>query len=305
MPQEVQTQQTQAIAQREPRSLRQQIDDLKPEFAKTLPTNITADGFIRIVQTAVQLNPDLMQCTPRSLFAACMKAASDGLVLDGRQAALIARNVKISKKGQADKWEKQATYQPMVQGLMQLARNSGEISSITAQVVYDNDTFTYVLGDDERIEHKPAALDQAQGNPIAVYAIAKLKDGTVVREVMRKSQVLAIGAQGTNGYQYAVDGKNFAEWWRKTVIRRITKYIPRSSDAAGKFAQAVERIDDDYDFDGEVVPPAPRPAPKKRGGAAAALKDVTPPQQPEEPPHDEDTGEIIENDGGQEYDDDI
>ena len=32
---------------------------------------------------------------------------------------------------------------------------------------------------------------------------------------------------------------------------------------------------------------------------------MTPPQQPEEPPHDEDTGEIIENDGGQEYDDDI
>jgi recombination protein RecT len=280
--------QSQAVAAPQ-KSVRQQIDELRPEFAKTLPVNITPDAFIRNVHTAIQLQPDLLECTPRSLFASCMKAANDGLILDGREAALIVRNVKVSKN--PDRWEKQATYQPMVQGLMKLARNSGEISSITAQVVYKNDKFLYALGDNERIEHEPAPIDQDQGDPIAVYAIVKLKDGTVIREVMRAKAVLAIGAQGSNGYQYQPSsGKNFAEWWRKTAIRRITKYIPRSSDAIGKFASAAEQIDQDYDFDAEPVQPA-QPAGKRRGAAAEALRDITPTQ-----PEADSQGEVIDAD---------
>lgn len=299
-----------------PLSIRQQIDQLKPEFAKTLPKNIEPDAFVRTVQTAIQLNPQLLECSSRSLFAACMKAASDGLILDGREAALVIRNVKIATKGKngatRDEWERQAVYQPMVQGLMKLARNSGEISSIVSHVVYANDKFTYVLGDDERIEHEPAPLDQDQGEAIAVYAIVKLKDGTVQREVMRKKAVLNIAGQGQNAYQYDPDnGKNFAEWWRKTAIRRITKFIPRSSDAIGKFVSAVEQIDNDFDYaEQDNQPPRPaQPGAKKRGGAAAALKDVTPPKQEtakgkaqpaqdDDPPdYDPETGEVLDYDG--------
>lgn len=271
---------------------------LKPQLRETLPKHIDPDAFARTIQTALQVQPDLMQATPRSLMVACMKAATDGLILDGREAALVMRNVKIKDGGQ-ERWEKQATYQPMVQGLMKLARNSGQIASIVAQVVYENDRFTYVLGDDERIEHAPAPLTEDRGKAIAAYAIVKLTDGTTIREVMRASEILNIGGQGSNSYQYdPAKGKNYAEWWRKTVIRRITKYIPRSSDAVGRFEQAAERIDEDFEFEAEV---APQPEPvKKRGAAAAALagvgneptmRDVTPDQ---EPPHDPETGEIMD-----------
>lgn len=299
---------TQKLPDAAPRlSVRQQIDQLKPEFAKTLPKHIEPDAFVRTVHTAIQLNPDLLNCNPRSLFAACMKAAADGLIIDGREAALVIRNVKVSKKGEKDAWEKHAIYQPMVQGLMKLARNSGEIASIVSHVVYQNDTFSYVLGDEERIEHAPAAFDKEQGQPIAVYAIVKLKDGTSIREVMRRTAVMNIAAQGQNAYQYNPEsGKNFAEWWRKTAIRRITKYIPRSSDAIGRFTSAAEQIDNDFDFDGEAEPTESNvtalPATKKRGAAAAALKDITPQTRAEEPaedepPHDHQTGEIVDYDG--------
>lgn len=252
------------------------LEELKPEFAKTLPKHIEADAFARIVRTAIQLNPDLATCSPRSLFAACMKAASDGLILDGREAALVIRKVKIAKD--PDRWERQAIYQPMVQGLMKLARNSGAVASLIAHVVYENDSFEYVLGDDERIEHKPAPFTKDRGKPIAVYAIAKMKDGTVVREVMRGADVLRIGNQGQNAYQYdPAKGANFAEWWRKTAIRRITKYMPRSSDDIGRLHEAAERLDDDFDWS-ESAPSDVRPAQptKVRGAAAAKLKDVTP-----------------------------
>lgn len=291
-----------------PVSIRQQIDNLKPEFAKTLPRHIEPEAFVRTVHTAIQLNPDLTQTAPRSLFAACMKAAADGLIIDGREAALVIRSVNVGTRDEK-KWEKQAVYQPMVQGLMKLARNSGEIVSIISHVVYENDTFHYVLGDEERIDHEPAPFTVERGKPIAVYAIVKLKDGSAIREVMRASEVMNIAGQGQNAYQYdPAKGKNYAEWWRKTAIRRITKYIPRSSDAIGRFASAAEQIDSDYDFDNEIaVDPSEAPA-KKRGGAASALRDITPrdpaPRQPEQQTqHDPDTGEVM--DDGQQPGDDI
>lgn len=255
-------------------TLRQQVDQMKPEFSRTLPAHLKAEKFTRDLQTVLNLNPDLQQATPKSILASAMKAAADGLSLDGREAALVVRNVNVGTKD-AKKWEKQATYLPMVQGLMKLARNSGQISSLTAQVVYANDRFTYALGDDERIEHIPASLDQEQGAPIAVYAIAKLKDGTVIREVMRKSAVIKIGAQGSNGWQYDPEkGPNFAEWWRKTALRRIAKYIPRSTDKEDTLAQAIERVDEDYDWEADAVEVAAIAPPVKRKSAAKALAEA-------------------------------
>lgn len=287
-------------------TLRQRLTQMTPEFKKALPGHIPAERFVRTIQTAVQMNPDIAQAATksdggmRSLFAACTKAATDGLIIDGREAALVTFNTKVSAKGEKDRWEKHIQYIPMVAGLMKKARNSGEIASIAAHVVHKNDKFTYVLGDDEKIEHEPN-LSGDRGDPVAVYAIVRLKDGSVQREVMDRAAIMRIAGQSRNADQYdPAKGKNYGEWWRKTVIRRISKYLPSSSDR-DEFMQAVERIDEEFDFDatdgGETVP-AEQPAAKKRGGAAAVLKDITPKHKAQaedvEPDHDTDTGEIID-----------
>ena len=132
------------------------VAGIKPEIAKSLPKHIDPEAFARTVQTALVIQPELLETNSKSLFTACMKAATDGLILDGREAVLVIRNVKVSKKGDPDKFEKHAVYQPMVQGLMKLARNSGKIASITAQVIYDKDLFEYNLGENERVVHKHA-----------------------------------------------------------------------------------------------------------------------------------------------------
>ena len=266
---------------------------LRPQIAETLPKHIDPDAFARTIQTALQVQPELLETSPRSLMIACMKAATDGLIIDGREAALVVRKVNAGTRDDP-RWEKQAVYQPMVQGLMKLARNSGLIVSITAHVVYRNDRFTYILGDDERIEHAPAPFGEDRGEPVAAYAIVKLTDGNTIREVMRASEIMNIASQGSNGYQYdPAKGKNFGEWWRKTVIRRITKYIPRSSDKVGAFHRAAEEIDGDFEWAEQDEQARPEPV-KKRGAAAAALKDITPAPAPVETPHDAETGEVMD-----------
>lgn len=293
------------VEERRPMTVRERLIQQMPEFAKALPGHIKPEKFVRTVQTAIQMNSEIGDVcgTPggmQSLLAACTKAATDGLILDGREAALVTFNQKVSKKGEKDRWEKRIQYIPMVAGLMKKARNSGQIASITAHVVFSKDKFEYVLGDDERIEHQPCN-DDARGDPLRVYAIVKLKDGSVQREVMSKADVLRIAAQSKNPDQYDPQkGRNFGEWWRKCVIRRISKYLPSSSDR-DEFMQAVERIDEGFDFDNSNEPAtiAPMPNRKKRGGAAAALsgmKDVTPRDAGGKTvQHDPDTGEASDD----------
>jgi len=90
-------------------AMRGTLVKMQPEFAAALPPQIPVEKFIRTTLTAVQMNPDLLQADRRSLLGACMKAAQDGLLLDGREAAPVIFNTKDGKKVQ---------YMPMVGGIL-------------------------------------------------------------------------------------------------------------------------------------------------------------------------------------------
>ena len=160
-------------------AMRGTLVKMSSEFQAALPPQIPVEKFIRTTLTAVQMNPDLLGADRRSLLGAAMKAAQDGLLLDGREAAPVIFRTKDGPKVQ---------YMPMVGGILKKIRNSGELASISAQVAYENNQFEYTLGDEEHISHKPF-LGADRGRPLAVYAIAKTKDGAIYREVMSVSDV--------------------------------------------------------------------------------------------------------------------
>jgi recombination protein RecT len=199
--------------------MRSTLTNMGAEFKAALPAQIPVDRFIRTTITAVQMQPQLLECDRRSLLGACMKAAQDGLLPDGREAALV---IFRSKDGPL------AQYMPMVGGILKKIRNSGELASISAHVVYSNDQFDYDLGDDEKINHKPF-LGADRGQPIAAYAIAKTKDGAIYREVMSVAEINKVRQASR-----AKDAGPWVQWWdemaRKTVIRRIAKRLPSSAD---------------------------------------------------------------------------
>ena len=190
------------------------------EFQAALPPQIPVERFARTIVTAVQMEPKLLAADRRSLVAACMKAAQDGLLLDGREAGLSLYNDRASNC-------QTVAYMPMVNGILKKIRQSGEISSIRAHVVYEGDEFNFQLGDDESIFHKPKLAKQ--GNPIAAYAIAKFKDGDIQREVMSLAEIEKIRAKAT-GIGKACWTNSWGEMAKKTVIRRLSKRLPTSND---------------------------------------------------------------------------
>jgi recombination protein RecT len=99
-----------------------------------------------------------------------------------------------------------------------------------------------VYGDEERIEHEPDLY--SPGEIIAAYAIATHKDGTKSRDVMTLAeieQVRLCSKTGTSG--------PWRDWYsemaRKTVIRRLAKSLPLSTE----LDEFMRRDDNLYDLD--------------------------------------------------------
>lgn len=235
--------QGQQLAPRTPQAMvRGQLEAMREQFGMALPAHVSPEKFVRTVMTAVQANPGLLQADRTSLLGAAMKCAQDGLLPDGREAAFVPFNVTRKEKylpeGAKTPIERKVSvvavqYMPMIGGLLSKIRRSGELKSIAAHVVKAHDDFTYVLGDDERIEHSPS-LEADRGPSIAVYAIAKTKDGGIYREVMSKAEV-----EYVRSISHAKDDGPWVTWWdemaRKTVLRRLSKRLPMSTDLAELF----------------------------------------------------------------------
>lgn len=220
--------------------LRQQMERQKPEFELVLPPGVSVDRFVRTIMTAVQADPDLMEADRKTLLQSAMQAAQDGLLPDKREGAFVIYNTKIKVDGK-EAWIKAVQWMPMIRGIIKKAREGGEIATLSARVVYENDEFEYVLGDDERIEHKPTM--GSRGNLVACYAIAKMKDGEVEREVMTSEDVAAVrSASRSKGGPWS--GPFESEMWRKTVIRRLLKRLPMSTI----LEQIINRDDNQYEF---------------------------------------------------------
>ena len=85
-----------------------------------------------------------------------------------------------------------------------------------------------VYGLDEKLNHTPSLRDR--GEVIGFYAVAKLKDGGYCFEFMSRQQVEKIqaDAEKKNKFPSAVWRDHFVEMGRKTVIRRLAKYLPLS-----------------------------------------------------------------------------
>lgn len=218
-----------AVALREEgQRLSLQMDKMGDEFRRALPSHIPHERFQRIAITAINRNPDLLRADRKSLLEACLLSAQDGLLPDGREAALVLFGGKVQ-------------YMPMVAGIRKKVYQSGEITSLVARVARENDVFKVIYGDDERIEHEPALFNA--GPMIAVYAIATYRDGSKSREVMTIEEIDRIRAISRSG-KSGPWRDHYEEMAKKTVIRRLSKSLPLSAEAD----EVIRRDDRFYDF---------------------------------------------------------
>lgn len=202
-------------------------DAVKDQMKLALPKHLSADRLLRVAFTSILRTPGLLNCTRESLLSCIMTCAQLGLEPDQflGQAYLIP--FKNAKKGVME-----CQLMPGYRGYIALARRTGEVQSISSQVVYTNDKFALQYGLEERLDHQPA--DGERGKPKGVYVVFHYKDGSRSFDYMSVSDVERIRKRSKS----AQTGPWVTDWdemAKKTVIKRHVKLAPMSVE----FAHAV------------------------------------------------------------------
>lgn len=215
---------------------------------QALPERVSIDRFLRVCNLAVQQSPGLRDCTRESFFKACVEAATDGLIPDGRQGVILPyrdkkRNVTL------------AQWQPMVWGIVDLVKNSREVIDINAYLVREGETFRMWV--DEKGPHFTHEQDVANDAApiVSVYAFARTRDGGVYVESIGKTEMKMFRAMARSG-----DGGPWEKWagemFKVRVIKRLCKRLPMSPEAAETLLR-MDRREGEEEID--VTPRRPNP----------------------------------------------
>jgi len=224
---------------------RLQSEQMMRMMQNVLPKVITPERFVSIAQSnirnIVKKYPDVNQA---SVIACVFQSAMLGLDLNPmkKEAYIVPFNSKVMQSDGS--WKKQpvATFIPGYMGLLKLAtRADGVVKTMKANIVYENDKFTYKETFDGTVfEHEPAIKDR--GEFVKVYTIATLKDGTRDVFIMDRADVYKYRAK-SKAY---TSGDKSSPWFadaesmiKKTCIRRHCATFPSSDSLDDKLSKAI------------------------------------------------------------------
>jgi recombination protein RecT len=254
-------------------SVRQLLDAQQETLFEALPRHVSADQMTRAALSSLRRNPKLLDCTPDSFFGALAEAGALGLVPDG----VLGHAYLIPFKDQC-------TFVAGYKGFINLARRSGDISTLVMEAVYDGDEFSYGLGDEPFIKHSPNDSDPNRtSRPVTyVYVVVGLKDGGKQRKVWSKAQIDAHKERYSRGWQ-----KTDSPWqtaWvtmaKKTVLRDM---VNRGEVPVSVELQRLAAREEQYEV--EATRREPIPAVPGVSRVDSLFDRLTAPPEPPEPPY--------------------
>lgn len=206
-------------------------DKFRAELEKVLPEGISPDRFARVVHTALlddaarqsDASKMLVNCDQASLYQAVIRCAQDGLLPDGREAALVKRGAK-------------ASYMPMVGGFRKIAGDHGW--TIRGYAIHANDEFDYTV-EPPSITFRPARAGMPRGDVVAAYAIATHRDG-------RREQLVVDGEELEKRRKSATTQTVWSQWTpqmaEKTAVRDLFSELPMDASEDPRVTRLLEAV---------------------------------------------------------------
>lgn len=178
--------------------------------------NVSWDKEQIYVGQLMRKNDALQRCPPQSIMSSVVNVATVGLSLN----PALGLAYLVPRDGNC-------CLDVSYRGLVQLATDSGAIRYVRADVVYENDDFTW-CGLDERPIHKFKAFSKDRGALVGVYCYAKTSDGDVLAGLMSYDEVEAIRAI-SKAKKSPAWAKHWPEMAKKTLIKREQKLWPKAA----------------------------------------------------------------------------
>ncbi len=224
-------------------TLQDLLETFSSQINVALPRHMTPERMIRVVLTTVSQTPKLAQCDPFTICGAVVQSSILGLEPNSLlgEAYLVPfwnnkRKNPLTNANGILECQLQIGYK----GHVKLARNSGEIAMVDAQLVCANDTFDFDKGMNPVLIHKWPAVGE-RGPWVGAWAGFRLKDGTFNFEYMSREEIEEHRDRFTKSRDK--EDKIYGPWidnpewmWKKTVLIKVLKLAPKSVNLATAIA---------------------------------------------------------------------
>lgn len=232
--------------------------ETQAQFGAALPSvGMTAQRFVRMIATAFSTNPTLYECSIPSIQRSLIYCAQLGLSPTGKHGVYL---VPFRNKGVME-----ATPIIDYRGMLQVARRSGDIGRVSANVVRVGDTFDYEEGDTPHLRHKVGQETPQDGSPppdvTHAYAIVHLKSAPTL------PAFVVLATQEVEKYRRRSKAPTSPAWMHdwcamacKTAIRRLydSGRLPVQDDDH-RLVAMMQAEDAGFDLPDPDVPPTTVP----------------------------------------------
>lgn len=181
----------------------------------------------------VNKNKMLLECTHDSIMASVVNIAHVNLTLNplAKEAYLIPRwNKKLNAN--------ECNLEPSYIGLVKLITDAGSVTSIQTNLVYDNEEFS-IINSLNGTDFRHSVISKGdRGKIVGAYSVATHKTGEKTFEYMNQEEVEKIRDFSESWRAFKDPEKKHVtsciwnthegEMYRKTCIKRLQKYLPRT-----------------------------------------------------------------------------
>lgn len=202
-----------------------------------LPKYMSPERMLSLVMLSVTRTPKLLECDPHTVLNSVMQAAQLGLEIGGPVPGAHLVPFYNSRRKVME-----CQMIPDFRGLIQLAVDTGSITSADPWLVYHGEKFIVRGGTNPGIDHEPDySIDR---NPQAIthaYVVFTLPSGERKFHVMSRQEIDRV-----RGASKASDSGPWVDWYDqmalKTVIKRGLKTVPMNPNSAEarRLAMAIE-----------------------------------------------------------------
>lgn len=221
----------------------------RERIVRAVPRSVASDPqrLLTIAFNTIMYDEKLVVCTQQSLFGGVMEALKLGITIGGpMQESWLVPFKNRKKKG--DEWMTvtEATLIIGYQGYRNIIDRGRGVLDMHPRAVHKEDFFEYQFGLHPYINHKPKRPVLTRKDLQAAYCVASLRGGGKQFEVLELEEIelhrKRSRAGDTAGSPWTHEN-DYVAMALKTTIRKLAKYLPKSSELLAKALDLDDRAD--------------------------------------------------------------
>ncbi|MDX2330415.1 recombinase [Sinorhizobium medicae] len=218
--------------------IREKLDSFIDEKIDGMPQGFNKTRFVQNSMAVLLETKGIENCSPNSVVRTLIKGAFLGLDFFNKECYAIPYGGNVQ-------------FQTDYKGEIKLAKKyaTNPIKDIFAKVVRDGDEFSEeIIAGQQTVNFKPLPFNN--GEIIGAFAVVLYKDGSMMYDTMSKEDIENTRMTYSKQPKGKTWEKSTGEMYKKTVLRRLLKYIDIHFDTVQQ-KEAFENASD-MDFNQEV-----------------------------------------------------